>query len=98
MTFVLRFAGTAEESLKELKRQPHLSKQFKAVTKALRFLAGNPKHPSLQTHKYDSLQGPSGEEIFEAYAEQHAPGAYRIFFFYGPQKKEIVIFAIVSHP
>jgi hypothetical protein len=54
-------------------------------------------HPGLKTHKFSSLSGPSGEEIFEAYAENNTPAAYRIFWFYGPGKKEITIIAITPH-
>jgi hypothetical protein len=52
----------------------------------------------LQTYIYRSLQGPSGEKIFEAYTKQSSSAAYRIFFYYGPCKGEITIFAIIPHP
>jgi hypothetical protein len=50
------------------------------VVKTLKLLTQNPKHHSLQTHIYHSLQGPSGEKVFEAYAEQSTSAAYRVFF------------------
>ena len=96
--FDLAFTESAKHLLKEIKYAPGLEKRYKAVTKALRFLSQNPKHPGLQTHKFFSLQGPGGEEIFEAYAEQNTPAAYRIFFFYGPDKKQITIFSVTPHP
>jgi len=98
MKFVLYFTPAAENALKELKENPGLQKRYQAVTKALIFLCENPKHPGLRTHKYHSLKGPYGEEVFEAYAEQQTPAAYRIFFFYGPAKGTITIFAITPHP
>lgn len=98
MSFFLSFTPTAKEDLKELKESRHLEKRFKAVSKALKYLQENPRHPSLQTHKFTSLSGPNGEEVFEAYAEQDTPAAYRIFFFYGKARGEIVIIAITSHP
>ena len=98
MSFFLSFTPTAKENLKELKELVHLQKRFKAVSKALRFLQENPRHPSLQTHEYSSFKGPRGEKVFEAYAEQDTPAAYRIFFFYGHQKGEIVIVAVTAHP
>ncbi len=52
-----------------LANAPSLLKRFKAVRKALGYLESNPRHPGLNTHKFSSLQGPFGEEIFEAYAE-----------------------------
>ena len=98
MSFYFSFTPTAKANLKELKATANLKKRFKAVSKALKFLQENPKHPSLQTHEYISLRGPMGEKVFEAYAEQNTPAAYRIFFFYGKKKGEIVIVAITSHP
>lgn len=98
MSFFLSFTPTAKKNLKGLKETAHLQKRFKAVSKALRFLQENPRHPSLQTHEYSSFKGPHGEKIFEAYAEQDTPAAYRIFFFYGHQKGEIVIVAVTPHP
>ena len=38
------------------------------------------------------------EEIFEAYAENKTPAAWRIFWYYGPNKKQITILAITPHP
>lgn len=98
MSFFLSFTPTAKANLKELKETAHLQKRFKAVSKAFRFLQENPRHPSLQTHEYTSFKGPRGEKVFEAYAEQDTPAAYRIFFFYGRQKGEIVIVAVTPHP
>ena len=96
--FFLSFTPTAKKSLKELKESAHLEKRFKAVSQALKYLVENPRHPSLQTHRYSSLFGPDEEKIFEAYAEQDTPAAYRIFFYYGKTRGEIVIFAITPHP
>lgn len=98
MKFFLSFTPTAKASLKELKESPHLEKRFKAVAKTLKFLQENPRHPSLQTHQFSSFKGPGGEKVFEAYAEQDTPAAYRIFFFYGKARGEIVIVAITPHP
>lgn len=56
------------------------------------------RHPSLNTHEYHTLKGPNGEKIFEAYAQQKTPGAYRIFWYYGLEKNTISIVAIIPHP
>ena len=98
MKFSLNFTLKAKESLKNLKESPSLQKRFKAVKKSLGFLQSNPRHKSLETHQYYSLKGPKGEKVFEAYAEQNTPAAYRIFFYYGPGKGELTIFAITPHP
>lgn len=98
MTYFLSFTPSARQSLKGLKDDPALAKQFKAVHKALDYLQNDPRHPSLRTHEYYSFSGPNNEKIFEAYAQQNSPAAYRIFFYYGAQRGEIVIFAITQHP
>lgn len=73
---------------------------FKQVAKAIRLLSENPRHPGLQTHEYTSLEHPfaTGEKVFEAYAQQNTPNAYRIFWCYGPERGEITIIAITPHP
>jgi len=98
MSFFLSLTPTAKKSLRELKESAPLEKRFKAVSKALKYLAENPRHQSLQTHRYFSLYGPDGEKVFEAYAEQDTPAAYRIFFYYGKARGEIVVFAVTPHP
>ena len=97
--FRLRFTDSAHEALKALGQNTGTLKRLKAVQKTLGLLERNgPRHPSLQTHKYSKLIGPNGEEIFEAYAENRTPGAFRIFWCYGPAKGEITIIAITPHP
>ncbi len=98
MPFRLLFTKQAAEDLKKLKDNKSLEKRYKAVCKTLGFLETNPKHPSLQTHKYSALQGLNGEEILEAYAENKTPAAYRIFWHYGTGKGVITIIAITPHP
>lgn len=98
MSFLLKFTEQAKSDLKSLEEDKSLLKRLKAVRKALGFLETNPRHPGLNTHKFSALSGPRGEEIFEAYAENKTPAAYRIFWFYGPEKKEITILAITPHP
>jgi hypothetical protein len=98
MLFTLLFTKQASDDLDELKNNSHLQKRFKAVRKALGYLEMNPRHPGLNTHKYSSLTSASGKEIFEAYAENNTPAAYRIFWYYGPGKNEITIIAITPHP
>lgn len=100
MTFTLLFTKQASSDLDELEQDRGLLKRLKAVRKALAYLETNPKHPSLNTHKYESLSGPVVVvvEVFEAYAENKTPAAYRIFWCYGPNKKEITILAITPHP
>ena len=96
--FRLQWADTAEETYDQLKQDESQHKRYKAVKKTLNLLAADPRHNSLQTHPYASLRGPNEEKVFEAYAEQNTPAAYRVFFYYGPSRGVITVFAITPHP
>lgn len=73
---------------------------FKQVYKCLALLAENPRHPGLKTHEFRSLEHPfdSREKVFEAYAQNRTPGAYRVFWCYGPAAGQITVIAITPHP
>jgi len=96
--FEVYLTDQAQQQLRQLHKDQSLQKRYNAAAKAIRFLAANPRHPSLQTHEFTSLKGPGGEKTFTAYAEQATPAAYRIFWYYGPQKDQITIIAITPHP
>ena len=98
MIFELHFSNEAKAQLKSLKDNKGLARRYKAVKAALRKLQQNPRYPSLQTHEFHSLFGPNGEKVFEAYAEQNTPSAYRIFFHYGPEQGVMSIISITPHP
>ena len=98
MTFRLLFTDQASKNLDELAEDKGLAKQLKAVRKSLAYLETNPRHPGLNTHKYSSICRQNGEEIFEVYAQNKTPAAYRIFWHYGAGKGEITIVAITEHP
>ena len=88
----------ARDQLNRLKTDKGLERRYNAVKKTIGFLSSNPRHKSLKTHEFTSLKGPSGEKVFEAYAEQSTPAAYRIFWYYGPNQNQITIIAITPHP
>jgi len=101
MPYLLSMTDPARDQLRALDNTP-VSKQIK---KALGYLEVNPRHPSLHTHEFISLKGVHGEKIFEAYAQNKTPGAYRIFWHYGPdvvmrgkRREVITILAITPHP
>jgi hypothetical protein len=99
LAFDLKYAPEAASQYKTLSESKALKKQYKAVRKALCLLGNDPAHPSLKTHKYNSIQGPDKAEVFEAYAENKTPAAWRIFWCYYPAKtKTITILAIRPHP
>ena len=101
----LRFTPEALRNLDAIEAKTSQAGLLKQVRKTLALLETNLRHPSLRTHRFHALTGPGGEEIFEAYVQQHTPGAYRIFFFYGPDRIEkkkrvsvLTIVAITPHP
>lgn len=73
---------------------------FKQVQKCVQLLSVNPRHPGLATHEYHSLTHPydKKQKVFEAYAQNRTPGAYRVFWCYGPDKGQITLIAITAHP
>ncbi|MCS5707981.1 hypothetical protein CC99x_003595 [Candidatus Berkiella cookevillensis] len=107
MSFELLYQPVAQSTLLDLREKAKQSSQnsrqfglYKQINKALRLLEANPRHPGLQTHEYSSLNNPFNpkEKFFEAYAQNNTPGAYRIFWCYGPNKQQITIIAITPHP
>jgi len=105
MQRTLRFTLTADRQLTALESTPSQAALLAQVRKALSFLEVNPSHPGLHMHEFTSLTGVNGEKLFEAYAQNNTPGAYRIFFHYGPDEIKgnqrvpvITIVAINPHP
>jgi hypothetical protein len=94
----LIFTPQADLDLREIENDPSKKDILKAVRKTLGFMETNLRHPSLNTHEFTSLKGPIGEKVFEAYVQQKTPAAYRIFWYYGPDRKQITIVAITAHP
>ena len=98
MTFSLNFTDQAICDLNQLEKNNALKSRLKAVRKALAYLESNPRHPGLNTHEFTSLSIEYGQKVFEAYAQNQTPSAYRIFWTYGPEKKDITVIAITEHP
>ena len=100
-----RLRAKAEASLaaRKKKAKTKASKDeglFKQVHKTVTLLASNPRHPGLATHEFHSLPHPydARQKVFEAYAQSRTPGAYRVFWCYGPEKQQITLIAITPHP
>lgn len=73
---------------------------YDQVAKCLALLQSNPRHPGLHAHEFASIEHPfkEGDKVFEAYAQNQTPSAYRVFWCYGPDKGEITILKIAPHP
>lgn len=98
MNFRIGFTDKAYEQLINLEKSPSKQREYKAVRKTLGLMETNLRHPSLNTHEFSSMSGPKGEKVFESYAQNRTPAAYRIFWYYGPKKHEITVVGIVPHP
>jgi hypothetical protein len=98
MNFRIIFNDLAIDQFQTLKQAKDKKTVFKAVCKILGYMETNLRHPSLNTHPFHSLEGPDGEKVFESYAQNNTPGAYRVFWYYGPKKNELTIVAIIPHP
>lgn len=86
--FRLEFQPEAEKKLDYLqRRQPKIHKK---VLKTLGLMQEDRKHPSLKTHKFKSLAGPNGEEIWECYVDTD----WRVFWYDGPGQGVMTIFAM----
>lgn len=101
----IRFTAEGRANLAALESTPAKAGVLKQVRKTLGLMEINLRHPSLATHRYESVAGPNGEEVFEAYAQNQTPGAYRVFFVYGPDRTEgkkripvLTVIAITPHP
>ena len=106
MTFNIRMGLPEMEALWQdlstRKLQGKLDKDeetaFKKLVKALVFLSQNPRHPGLASHEIDDLTRKYGIKIFQSYLENRTPAAGRLFWAYGPDKGDITVLAIESHP
>lgn len=96
--FEILWTDQAERQLLELKRRGPVDKYIK-VTKTLSTIAEHgPKYPSLRSHKYQSIKGPGGEDIWESYVENRTAGAWRVWWMYGPKTNEITLIMLGKHP
>lgn len=96
MPYTIRVLPTAQQTIADLSVTN--AGKHKKVLKTLALLQNDPRHSSLHTHEYTTLKGPNQEKVFEAYIENKTPSAYRLFFYYGPRKGEIIVIAITPHP
>lgn len=96
--FELVFTHEAQTVLESLGKPAYRTKNAK-VRKALRLLRDvGPGHPGLNSHKYHSLTGPNGEDVWESYVDNRTPSAWRIWWVYGPGSGTITIVTVGPHP
>jgi hypothetical protein len=92
----LEFTKSASTALDALKRDPSKAAAAKAVQRALAKLEQNPSHPGLHVKARKGETCPHGKTLYQAYAQNKAPGAYRIYFCYAPLRTLLIV-TITSH-
>ena len=73
-------------------------KLYKQMGNTMALLQNDPRHPGLNSHEISSLSSRYGMKVFESYLENNTPKAGRIFWVYGPKKKDITIIGLEPHP
>ena len=85
--FKLRFAPKAKAMLKALESGgPNEQAKLKKVRKALALLEQNPRYPGLNSHQYESFPVAKDVKVWDSYVENRTPGAWRIYWMYGPNE------------
>jgi hypothetical protein len=97
LPFRLSFTLEAARQLKQLDQQSSRVRHRK-VLKTLGLLERDPRYNGLNSHKYSSISGANGEDVWESYVENRTPSAWRVFWHYGPGDGEIRIVSIAAHP
>ena len=68
--FTLLYAAEAQRVIRDLATKAQCADKLKKVRKALRLLQEmGPTYPGLNSHRYSSVKGPNGEEVWESYVE-----------------------------
>ena len=71
----------------------------KKIAKTIKHLETNPTdHPGLHSHRYDSLDDAFGEKVWESYVENDTHGAWRIWWYFGPNEGDLTVVDLGPHP
>ena len=70
----------------------------KKLGKTMKMLSQNPRHPGIESHEISSLSKRYGMKVWESYLENNTPAAGRVFWVYGPDRRDITIIGLEPHP
>lgn len=96
--FELHYTPEAEKVLAELEAKQYQKKRKKVLRTLKQLEVYGPRHPGLNSHQYQSVHGPGGTQLWESYVENRTPGAWRIWWVYGPGTGQLTIVTIGPHP
>jgi hypothetical protein len=71
---------------------------LRRLRKALKFLAANPRHPSLRSHEIKPLSKRYGQKVWQSDLENRVPAAGRFYWVYGPEREQITVIGLQPHP
>jgi hypothetical protein len=71
---------------------------YKKWGQALKHLSISPKYPGLESHNIDVLSNKYGMKVWQSYLENRNSSARRMFWVYGPDKRDITIVGLDPHP
>lgn len=98
MPYRLLFTDEASQVLDKLEKTPTTERKLRKVRKTLALLEQNPRRPPLNSHKYTSLRGANGEDVWDSYIENRTPSAWRLFWHCGPGADTITVVTLGPHP
>ena len=70
----------------------------KQLAKAVKHLGTDPKHAGLQSHDIDEPTQRYGQKVFVSYLANNTPAAGRLFWVYGPNRRQITVIGLEPHP
>jgi len=95
--YKIKYTKEAIKNLTKLKKQGEKVK-LRKIKECIEKIQQAPRYPGLHTHKNESIKTYSDEDTFQSYVENKTPGAYRVFWHYGPDSYMITIISVTSHP
>jgi hypothetical protein len=96
--FDLRYTAEAVQVLSDLESKQYQQERKRVLRTLKQLEVRGPRHPGLNSHPYQSVRGPGGAQLWESYVENRTPGAWRVWWIYGPEAGELTIVTIGPHP
>lgn len=96
--FRLHLTPECKAQIAAVAADPNLAGLEFQIKAAITKLLHDPKYKGLNTHRFSSLSEKYHGEIWESYIQNHTSGAWRMFWRYGPEEKDITLLLVTPHP
>jgi hypothetical protein len=96
--FGLHLTPECKAQIAAVSANPHYSGLEFQIKAAITKLVHDPKYKGLNTHRYSSLSEKYKCDVWESYVQNNTSGAWRLFWRYGPNDKEITLLLVTPHP